>query len=813
MGQQRQLDFDDAAGKQPAKQAAGGGGGKRSGGRRRKGGGGSGGEGGGGGPTTPGDTALADEAQRRYLNYAVSVITARALPDVRDGLKPVQRRILYAMYRNLHLYPDAKFRKCATIVGEVLGKFHPHGDASCYEAMVRMAQDFSLRYRLVDGHGNFGSLDGDAAAAYRYTEARLAPLAMEMLEEIGQGTVDFRANYDGTTEEPIVLPAKLPQLLCNGCTGIAVGMATNIPPHNLKEVCDAAVALIDDRSLETKDLLKHIKGPDFPTGGQITNSKKELREIYETGQGPVRVRGEWETEELKRGGQQIVVTSIPFGISKATLVERIAEVIVGKKLPLLLDVRDESTDDVRVVLELKSGADPALVMSYLYKHTPLELGFHVNMTCLVPTANPEIAGPARLDLKAVLKEFLDFREEVVTRRFRHELAELERRIHVLEGFATIFDALDEAIRIIRKSDGKADAAAKLGKRFRLDDDQTDAVLEMKLYKLARLEIEAIREELKEKRARAKEIRAILGDKRKLWRVIRGELVEVGERFADKRRTRIGGPGGEDVEFDADAYIVDEEVTVILSRDGWLKRVREVKDLSATRLREGDAILMAVRASTKESLAIFSNQGSCYVMRVHDVPPSTGYGEPIQKLFNFRDGERVVGGLSLAAAVAPPGAVAVAVSRRGYGLRFGLDPHREISTRAGRRFAKPAEGDEIVGVALAAAGEVLSVVTTGARALVCAADELPVLANPGRGVTVIKVDPTDGVLAFAVSTKKEKEAALIAETDGGKRIPVGPSRYEITGRGGRGHLLGRKVRIARVSFPEPPPPPTPPTLLN
>ena len=295
---------------------------------KAKGGGSPGGPGGGsgdggsdGGPTPPADASLADEAQRRYLNYAVSVITARALPDVRDGLKPVQRRILYAMHNNLHLYPDGRFRKSATIVGEVLGKFHPHGDSSCYEAMVRMAQDFSLRYPLVDGHGNFGSLDGDSAAAYRYTEARLAPLSTELLDEIKQGTVDFRPNYDGTTEEPIVLPARIPQLLANGCTGIAVGMATNIPPHNLKEVCDAAVALIDDRTLEVKDLLKYVKGPDFPTGGQITTSKKELREIYETGQGGVKVRGEWKTEEQgKRGGEQIVITSIPFGLSKATLV-------------------------------------------------------------------------------------------------------------------------------------------------------------------------------------------------------------------------------------------------------------------------------------------------------------------------------------------------------------------------------------------------------------------------------------------------------------------------------------------------------------
>src|SRR5450432_2030073 len=497
----RQLDLISAGAKASSKQNSGGG--ADGGGRGRK----RGGAGGGDDPPPPADASLVLEAQRRYLNYAVSVITSRALPDVRDGLKPVQRRILYAMYANLHLYPDAKFRKSATIVGDVLGKFHPHGDSACYEAMVRLAQPFSMRVTLVEGHGNFGSLDGDAPAAHRYTEARLAPLAMELLDEIKQGTVDFRPNYDGSTEEPIVLPAKVPQLLINGSTGIAVGMATNIPPHNLAEVCEAAVALIDDRKLETKDLLKYIKGPDFPTGGQITNSKKELREIYETGQGGVRVRGEWKTESGGRGGDQIVVTSIPFALTKASVVERIADVIIAKKLPLLVDVRDESTDDVRIVLELKPGADPTMVMAYLYKHTPLETGFHVNLTCLFPTENREIAGPMRLDLKAMLREFLEFREVTVRRRFEFELAELERRIHILEGFAVIFDLLDEAIRIIRKSDGKADAAQKLIKRFELSEAQTEAILELKLYKLARLEILAITEELKEKRARAKEIQA------------------------------------------------------------------------------------------------------------------------------------------------------------------------------------------------------------------------------------------------------------------------------------------------------------------
>jgi DNA gyrase subunit A len=805
----RQLDLLASSAKPSAGGEKGGGRGRKRGGGGGGGAGGGGGDGEGGGPIPPADAALATEAQRRYLNYAVSVITARALPDVRDGLKPVQRRILYSMYANLHLYPDAKFRKSATIVGDVLGKFHPHGDTSCYDAMVRMAQPFSMRVPLVEGHGNFGSLDGDNAAAYRYTEARLAPLAVELLEEIRQGTVDFRPNFDGTVEEPIVLPAKVPQLLVNGCTGIAVGMATNVPPHHLGEVCEAAIALIDDSELQTKDLLKYIKGPDFPTGGQITNSKKELRDIYETGQGGVRVRGEWKTESGGRGGDKVIITSIPFALSKATLVERIAEVIIGKKLPMLVDVRDESTDDVRIVLELKGGADPALVMAYLYKHTPLESSFYVNLTCLVPTENKEIAGPMRLDLRNILAEFLKFREEVVTRRFEFELAELERRIHILRGFVIIFDALDEAIRIIRKSDGKADAAVKLCKRFELDDVQADAILELKLYKLAKLEMQAILDELKEKETRAKEIRAILKDKKKLWKVVRGEIAEVAARFPDKRRTKIGGGGGDDVEFVAEDFIVDEEVTVILSRDGWVKRVREVKDISATRLREGDAVLAVVRGSTKEPIAILSNFGSAYVVRVNDVPASTGYGEPVQKLFNFRDGERAVGAMLMSEAAVPKGSLALAVTKGGFGMRFNVDPHRELSTRAGRRFAKPAEGDEVVGVALAKDDDVVCVVTSDAHALLCKAEELPELANPGRGVTVVKVADEETVVGFALGGKKDKDV-LFAETDGGKKLAVGPGRFHVTARGGRGHALARKARIVRVSFPEPPPPPA---LLN
>src|SRR5690242_448019 len=432
--------------------------------KKSGGGGGPGAPGGGdGGSAAPGmhDASLEAEARRRYLNYAMSVITSRALPDVRDGLKPVQRRILYAMLNDEHLRPDAKYRKSAKVVGTVIGRYHPHGDTAVYDTMVRMAQEWVLRVPFVDGSGNFGSLDGDEAAAYRYTECRLAPPAMELLRELDFNTVDMRANYDGTTEEPTVLPARFPNLLVNGSTGIAVGMATNIPPHNLREIVDALIALSKDRNLEHVTLMKHINGPDFPTGGQILNSKVELRQIYKDGAGTIRLRGEYKTEEKKRGGTDIVITSIPYAMTKADLVQKIADVIISRKLPYLLDVRDESTTDVRIVLEIKKDADPTLVMAYLYKNTPLQLNFNVNLTCLVPGAEGAPPQPERMGLKKCLEHFLEFRVEVTRKRFEHELRKLEERIHILEGFAVIFDALDEVIKIIRKSEGKQDAAEKL----------------------------------------------------------------------------------------------------------------------------------------------------------------------------------------------------------------------------------------------------------------------------------------------------------------------------------------------------------------
>jgi DNA gyrase subunit A len=515
---------------------------------------------------TPGEgdvVALHEAAQSRYLNYALSVITSRALPDVRDGLKPVQRRILYTMWQQ-SLTADTKHRKCAKVVGDVMGSYHPHGDAAIYDTLVRMAQPFSLRNPLIDGAGNFGSLDGDSAAAMRYTECRLTRLSDEMLREIDQATVHFRPNYDGTRTEPVVLPGRIPNLLVNGATGIAVGMATSIPPHNLGEVCTALIKLLENDEIGNAQLCRYIKGPDFPTGGQILNTPEELKELYKTGSGTIRLRGSWDIGPEARTTKTIYIESIPYTTNKAQLVERIGEVVLSRKLPQVVDVKDLSTDDVRIALTLKADADEKMVMAYLYKHTPLQTTVPVNLTCLVPTENPEVGRPERLALKEILWHFLHFRLDVVTKRLEHELAALKKRIHILEGFETVFDALDEILRIVRKSDGKADAAEQIIKRFRLDAEQTDAILELKIYRLARLEILVIQRELEEKRKRARQINALLKDEDSRWTIVRQEIEEIQQAYGaknDPRRTKVEAE--EEVEFTEQDFIVEEDNVVIV----------------------------------------------------------------------------------------------------------------------------------------------------------------------------------------------------------------------------------------------------------
>ncbi len=750
--------------------------------------------------------ALHEAAQSRYLNYALSVITSRALPDVRDGLKPVQRRILYTMWQQ-NLTADVKHRKCAKVVGDVMGSYHPHGDAALYETLVRMAQSFSLRYPLIDGSGNFGSLDGDSAAAMRYTECRLARIADEMLTEIDQRTVHFRPSYDGTKTEPVVLPARIPNLLINGATGIAVGMATNIPPHNLGEVCTALIKLLDSPDLSSVQLCRYVKGPDFPTGGQILNTADELKEIYKTGAGTIRLRATWEEGPSTRSGQTLYITAIPYTVNKAALVERIADVALSRKLPPLVDVKDVSTDDVRIALEIKKDADARMVMAYLFKNTPLQTNFAVNLTSLIPTENEEVGRPERLDLHSMLRYFLNFRLDVVTRRLDHELESLKTRIHILEGFEKVFDALDEIIRIIRKSEGKADSAEKIMKRFGLDAGQADAILELKLYRLARLEILVIQNELADKRKRARQISGLLKNEEGRWNVVRSEIEEIQKAYgdkADKRRTRI--ESAEDVAFTADDFIVEEDNVVIVSRDGWVKRQKEVRDLATTRLREGDTVLAVLPGSTRATVALFTNFGVAYTSRIIDVPASTGYGEPVQKLFKLRDGERVIAAFSLDPRVAgeirsrkegdPPPVHAIAVTSDGYSLRFSLEAFVEASTRAGRRYARPSEGVEVVGVARISGSETIIAATQEARGILVPAGEVNYLSGPGKGVILIKLAAGDDrVLGFVASTSDRD--LLRVETSRGGEQTISTAKYEVTGRGGKGRELLQRGQFTRV----------------
>jgi DNA gyrase subunit A len=768
---------------------------------------------------------LDETTRQRYLNYALSVITSRALPDIRDGLKPVQRRILFSMFHNHRLTPDRPPIKSAKVVGSVIGEWHPHGDVAVYDAMARMAQYWSLRATLVDGHGNFGSQDGDRPAAYRYTEARLTPLALELLNELNKNTVDFQPNYDGKAEEPLVLPARYPNLLVNGATGIAVGMATNMPPHNLGEVIDAAIALIANRNASISDLMKSIKGPDFPTGGEILNSRTEIREMYETGQGSIRLRGEYTVHDLGQGKSEILITSIPFAVDKATIVERIGELIITKKIPQLVDVRDESTTDVRITLECQKDADPHLAMSYLLKHTPLQNNFSVNMTCLIPVPGSSVSRPECLNLKQMLEQFIDFRFTTVTRRFTYDLQVLEKRIHILSGFKKIFDALDQVLRIIRASDGKADSATKLQRQFDLDSLQTEAILETPIYKLSKPEIQKMLEELKDKQRQAKDLKALLASKKRLWDVVKRELQEVAKTFSDKRRTKIGRKQTEEVEFDPEAFRVKEDAVITISTDGWIRRVGIIKDLSKARVREGDSLMAILGGSTLDPLVFFSNFGSAYTIRIGDIPPArSGYGDPVQKLFKFKDGERIIGGWSFdprmlpvsgklpssskakgnqlalfdkkGKSQAPASLEAIAVTTSGMGLRVSLSSFQEPSTRLGRKFCKLKEGEEVVAIEIITSPlkqTVVAVASTKGRSLLCKAEDVAQLAGPGRGVIVVKLDPKDTLIGFKLLCTKDDRLVLLKE--GGGPLSVTLRKYQVVGRGGKGHALFRRGRLS------------------
>jgi DNA gyrase subunit A len=757
--------------------------------------------------------SLRVETEERYLNYAMSVIMSRALPDVRDGLKPVQRRILYTMYHDLHLTFDGRPRKCAKIVGDVTGNYHPHGEEAAYEALVRMAQNFVMRAPLVHGQGNFGSVDGDPPAARRYTEAKLAAVSEALLDELRQRTVAMRPNYENTREEPVVLPAQFPNLLVNGASGIAVGMATNIPPHNLGEVVKGCIYLIDNPEATTAQLLDKIKGPDFPLGGKVVTDRTTLRKIYEEGCGTIKVQGEWKVEEIGKR-QQIVITSIPYGVDKGKLEESIGEIIASRKLPQLLNLVNESNEKegLRIALEMKSGSDPNLVMAYLYRHTQLQDNFAYNLTCLVPVADEEgkeRTRPERLGLKAILRYFLDFRLATVRRRFEHELEQLRRRIHILEGFRIIFNALDKAIKIIRDSDGKADASERLMQTFKLDEEQAAAILEVQLYKIAQLEIKKILDELKEKTAQAEKIEGILRSEKKLWNVIKDELNELGEKYGSKdhRRTRMGS--AEDApEFDPEAYIVRENTNVVLTRDGWIKRVGRLASVEGTRVREGDEVLAVVPGSTLDHVVFFADDGTSYTMRISEVPASSGYGEPIVKFFRLADQVRIVGAATTderftpidqpPANGEPGGPYLLVATAQGQVLRTPLAPFRTASTKVGRRYVRLAEGDKVVmATVLKPEHRSLFLASANGHVLHFPIEEINILAGVGKGVIGIKLGKDDTCLGGAVV--RNQNDALVMETSGGKRMEFYGSR-ETASRGGKGFEAVKRTSFVRIVPP-------------
>jgi DNA gyrase subunit A len=757
--------------------------------------------------------SLRAETEERYLNYAMSVIMSRALPDVRDGLKPVQRRILFTMYHDLHLTFDDRPRKCAKIIGDVTGNYHPHGGAAAYEALVRMAQPFVMRAPLVHGQGNFGSVDGDPPAADRYTEAKLAAVSESLLVELRQRTVSMRPNYENTREEPVVLPAQFPNLLVNGASGIAVGMATNIPPHNLGEVIKGCIHLIENPEATTAQLLDKIKGPDFPLGGKVVTDRAALRKIYEDGSGGIKVQGEWKVESAGKR-EQIVVTSIPYGVDKGKLEESIGEIISSRKLPQLLNLVNESNekDGLRIALEMKAGSDPNLIMAYLYKHTALQDNFSYNMTCLVPVTDEEgkeRTRPERLGLKAILRHFLDFRLATVRRRFEYELEQLRRRIHILEGFRIIFNALDKAIKMIRESEGKADASTRLIAAFKLDEEQAAAILEVQLYKIAQLEIKKILDELKDKTAQAEKIESILRSEKKLWGVLKDELSELGEKYGakDRRRTRMGS--AEDApEFDPEAYIVRENTNVVLTRDGWIKRVGRLASVEGTRVREGDSVLAVVPGSTLDHVIFLADDGTSYTMRMSEVPASSGYGEPIVKFFRLADQVRIVAAVTTDERFTPAdhpvsngepaGPYLFVATAQGQVLRTPLAPFRTASTKVGRRYVRLAEGDKVVlATVLKAEQRSLFLASANGHVLHFPVEEVNILSGVGKGVMGIKLGDGDACLGGALI--RNQNDALIVETSGGKQMEFYGSR-EMSSRGGKGFEAVKRTSFVRVVPP-------------
>ena len=664
------------------------------------------------------EAPFAEALSERYLNYALSTIMARSLPDVRDGLKPVHRRLLHAM-AEMKLDPKSGFKKCARIVGDVMGKYHPHGDQAIYDALVRLAQEFSQRYPLVDGQGNFGNVDGDNAAAMRYTEARLTEVAEALLAGIDQDTVDFRDTYDGEEEEPVVLPAAFPNLLANGAAGIAVGMATSIPPHNAGELAGALLHLIKHRNAGVDKLTSFVPGPDFPTGGILVEPAENIQQAYETGRGGFRLRARWAIEQGKRGTYVIVVTEIPYQVPKARIVEKIAEMLAQKKLPLLADVRDESAEDIRLVLEPKNGKVPAeLLMAQLFRQSELEVRFSLNMNVLDAGQTPRLMG-----LRDVLNAFLDHRHDVLVRRTRHRLERIARRLEILEGYLVAYLNLDEVIRIIREED---EPKAELMTRFELTETQVEAILNMRLRALHRLQEIEIRKEHENLTVERGELRALLADEDGRWKVVADEIREMRKRFGeDGRRTTIEAAPHVDKTL-PESLIDKEPVTVICSEKGWIRTIRgHVAEGPDVRYKEGDRSRFWLHAETTDRIVVFATNGRFYTLEADKPPGGRGHGEPVRLMVDLGNDEDIV-----AIDVHQPGRRLLVASSDGRG--FVVEEDQVLAqTRAGRQVLNLASGEE-ARVAATVAGDHVAVVGDNRKLLVFPLAELPEMTR-GRGV--------------------------------------------------------------------------------
>ena len=719
---------------------------------------------------------IGEALAKRYLAYALSTITSRALPDVRDGLKPVHRRVLYAMKR-LNLTADAAFRKSAKVVGDVMGDYHPHGDQSIYDALVRLAQDFNSRYPLIDGQGNFGNIDGDSPAAMRYTESRMTKAAEALLEGIDEDAVDYRPSYDGSKEEPVVLPAAFPNLLANGASGIAVGMACSVPPHNIAELIDASLLLIDNSKATTDDLLKIMPGPDFPTGGIVVEPPESIRDAYETGRGGFRVRARWQTEDLGRGQWRIVVTEIPYQVQKSKLVEALAAVIENKKAPLLGDVRDESAEDMRLVLEPKSRTvEPAVLMESLFKLTALEARISLNMNVLDAAGVPRV-----MSLKDVLRAFLDHRRDVLQRRTAFRLEKIAQRLDVLAGLLIVFLNLDEVIRIIRNED---DPKAKLIARFKLNDTQAEAILNTRLRQLRKLEEMEIRREDAALRAEQAELQGLLEDTRKQWRKIAGELKETKKLFGagtpwGKRRTELGEAGEVPTEIDVEAFVVREPATVVLSEKGWIRAMKgHIADLSEIKYKEGDGPQHIVQCETTDKLLLFASDGRAFTLDVHKLPGGRGHGEPVRLSVELGDIDEAVALFKY-----EEGAKRVVASHEGYG--FVVAESEMLATKRG--------GKQILnGRAMQAAkvvGDQVAVIGERKKMLIFPLSELPEMTRgkgvklqsyQDRGLADVKTFAKDEGLSWEDSAGRTRVVAEWKEYRGkrggaGKVAPKGFSR--------------------------------------